>query len=457
VIILCLGLFARPTGCVGASAFELVFPEANTVVNVGTLVVAELSVDFPRDQVDGVSFEFSFDGFNWLKITGVAPDGVAEFAALWNAGFFPAGDYFLRAALTEENGQVTISNTVPVHLNEQPIAVAVASAIQNGLRVHFDASASQDKDGQIVNYEWDFGDGTTGEGSIVEHEYTRRGVYGISITIRDDLQGESTAHYVLAIARPGSIKFKEKENCGCRTMKIKDNGDVVGPLNFGPETRTGIPPAEQGKLGAYHGPTVVGQPDQLDMTKNEFAVKTRFEVIAGLHDLSKPQLCAEGQRTQRTRSGVAKRGAISSDPRYNSGTEDQGGGPDDPYNQNDDRNIVEVEQCPYGHATNWCDDEYHRGGGADGTGKDNEQPPHSDKRYENQKRILWIDSPGLTKLSKAEVMAIGVLRRAKFEATISGNLGRCKCSWEVLIEIDTNGRVLKNEVLNISDGCTAVS
>ncbi len=56
--------------------------------------------------------------------------------------------------------------------------------------VQFDASASYDPDGEIVEYLWDFGDGTTGEGEYVEHIYTSAGSnglkYSVTLTVIDD-------------------------------------------------------------------------------------------------------------------------------------------------------------------------------------------------------------------------------------------------------------------------------
>ncbi|MEM0314321.1 MAG: PKD domain-containing protein, partial [Candidatus Bathyarchaeia archaeon] len=50
----------------------------------------------------------------------------------------------------------------------------------------FDASASQDPDGVIVAYSWDFGDGTTGTGKIVTKAYTSAGTYTVTLTVTDD-------------------------------------------------------------------------------------------------------------------------------------------------------------------------------------------------------------------------------------------------------------------------------
>ncbi|RLF48449.1 MAG: hypothetical protein DRN19_06590 [Thermoplasmata archaeon] len=52
--------------------------------------------------------------------------------------------------------------------------------------ITFNASSSYDPDGQIVKYEWDFGDGTTVEGKVVTHHYTEPGEYTVSLTVSDD-------------------------------------------------------------------------------------------------------------------------------------------------------------------------------------------------------------------------------------------------------------------------------
>ena len=41
--------------------------------------------------------------------------------------------------------------------------------------IHFDASESNDPDGTIVAYSWDFGDGSTATGKTVNHAYSENG------------------------------------------------------------------------------------------------------------------------------------------------------------------------------------------------------------------------------------------------------------------------------------------
>ncbi len=52
--------------------------------------------------------------------------------------------------------------------------------------VYFDGSSSYDRDGDIVLYEWDFGDGSIGHGKKVYHRYCEVGIYNVTLTVIDN-------------------------------------------------------------------------------------------------------------------------------------------------------------------------------------------------------------------------------------------------------------------------------
>jgi PKD repeat protein len=50
----------------------------------------------------------------------------------------------------------------------------------------FNASTSYDRDGEIVSFEWDFGDGNIDSGMIVSYAYNASGTYDITLTTTDN-------------------------------------------------------------------------------------------------------------------------------------------------------------------------------------------------------------------------------------------------------------------------------
>jgi len=75
-------------------------------------------------------------------------------------------------------------NTAPVADAEIPEKGKVSQEIK------FDGSKSNDKDNNIVKYEWDFGDGNTKEGKTSTHTYQEKGVYTVTLKVTDS-KGES--------------------------------------------------------------------------------------------------------------------------------------------------------------------------------------------------------------------------------------------------------------------------
>ncbi len=55
-----------------------------------------------------------------------------------------------------------------------------------GEEVTFDATGSGDTDGEIVSYQWDFGDGSTFEGRTGAYAYSEPGDYTVTLTVTDD-------------------------------------------------------------------------------------------------------------------------------------------------------------------------------------------------------------------------------------------------------------------------------
>lgn len=70
------------------------------------------------------------------------------------------------------------------------------------LEVTLDASGSSDPDGNVIRYEWDFGDGSTGTGETTTYTYSDAGNYTIGLTITDNDGATSTTVQSIDVSSP---------------------------------------------------------------------------------------------------------------------------------------------------------------------------------------------------------------------------------------------------------------
>lgn len=72
--------------------------------------------------------------------------------------------------------------------NQPPVANFAYSPVNPGANkeIGFDASSSYDPDGEIVSYEWVFGDGFTASGVETTHSYNEARTYAVTLVVTDD-------------------------------------------------------------------------------------------------------------------------------------------------------------------------------------------------------------------------------------------------------------------------------
>ncbi|WP_051536818.1 PKD domain-containing protein [Shewanella marina] len=74
--------------------------------------------------------------------------------------------------------------------NIEPIADFSVSCEE--LTCKFDANISQDKDGTIVQYQWQLGDNITQDSVAFAHTYAGAGDYEVKLTVVDDISASNT-------------------------------------------------------------------------------------------------------------------------------------------------------------------------------------------------------------------------------------------------------------------------
>jgi len=104
-----------------------------------------------------------------------------------------------------------------LHRNEAPVASLASTYGGQGQTIKvnslafFDAGSSSDPDGDVLSFEWDFGDGTTGEGIRPNHFYESVGNFTVTLVVSDNGNLSSTAQtWIMVTIRTYSISFSEQ-------------------------------------------------------------------------------------------------------------------------------------------------------------------------------------------------------------------------------------------------------
>lgn len=123
------------------------------------------------------------------------------------------GTFVVNLTVTDSEG-LSNSLTQEVNVREYPEASFMYSPASPliGETVTFDASGSKPNGGEIISYSWDFGDGFTGSGVIVNHTYSGYGIYNVTLTVVDSegLSGTSTLSIRILIAPTANFTYSPK-------------------------------------------------------------------------------------------------------------------------------------------------------------------------------------------------------------------------------------------------------
>jgi PKD repeat protein len=218
-------------------------------------VAGEVWLSLPKEGL----FKTSDGGSNWTKINGIAnPEGVAfgkgtgstassvsvyvlaklhdELALMvsddegetW--GRCDDEDFNFSSGVSSIEGDRQVYGRVYLGLGDRgvfqfnrngtppavdlPLIAAFTADPTSGpkpLPVNFDASGSEDSDGGILSYAWDFGDGTTGSGVAPSHTYSENGLYTVILTVSSSNE-TSTAAKIIDVNSTPLISWASPED-----------------------------------------------------------------------------------------------------------------------------------------------------------------------------------------------------------------------------------------------------
>lgn len=168
------------------------FHTAERIVQVNAPPVAEAG---ERQRI-AVGEQITLDGNRSYDVDGDVVayewdlgDGSRQTGPVVQHAFEQPGTYDVALSVRDDAdvANSVASDTAQIVVNAPPVAEAgPGRSVAVGEITTFDASASTDQDGAIVDHRWDFGDGARGNGAQVAYAYPRSGTYRVTLTVRDD-------------------------------------------------------------------------------------------------------------------------------------------------------------------------------------------------------------------------------------------------------------------------------
>ncbi|WP_194977130.1 PKD domain-containing protein, partial [Aquiflexum lacus] len=178
--------------------FKNIRPEAVPTASAIAPVLVDATIPFELEL--GGNFDKAYPG-NILTFSATLQDG-SSLPTWMNisttgklSGTVPSdgnNEYLVIVIATDLNG-LTATETLQVQVNQLPEAVASANTTQGRipLSVEFRGEDSSD-DGEIVSYNWNFGDGGTSTEANPTYEFLNTGEFEVTLTVTDDRGLENT-------------------------------------------------------------------------------------------------------------------------------------------------------------------------------------------------------------------------------------------------------------------------
>lgn len=182
-----------------------------------------LTVNFDASESydpDGKIIKYEWDFGDKTSGTGINPSHI----------YTTRGIYSATLTVTDDENQKSSAST-EITVGTPPVAAFTADPTEGSspLKVSLDASASYDPDGQIKQYEWDFGDGTSGKGMLITHTYTKIADRTVTLTVTDNEGLTDWASKQIRITANPVARFTADQKRGEPPLKVKFDASKSKP------------------------------------------------------------------------------------------------------------------------------------------------------------------------------------------------------------------------------------
>lgn len=188
------------------------------------------NVDIPFDgsaslDPDGDALTYTWDFGDGATATGVSPVHA----------YLTAGEFTVTLTVNDGMTDAVVTSTVTI-INLAPVAAidSVPTGIRN-VPFWFSGSNSSDPESDPLTYTWDFGDGATGTGSAVSHEYSSVGPFTVTLIVSDGTDS-AAATKTITIENRAPVANAGGPYNGLRTAPIVFNGSASSDIDGDPLT-----------------------------------------------------------------------------------------------------------------------------------------------------------------------------------------------------------------------------
>ncbi len=158
--------------------------------------------------LEGYVVYWSTTSINSADFTGYEEcQAVGDITSFEITGLEPGQTYYLAVTAMDLAGQesdfsdeISYTTSPPIE-NQPPVALASTDVVagQVPLLVNLDASDSYDPDGNIISYNWTFGDGESSDEIYPGHTYVQPGIYTVQLTVTDSDEAIGTTELEIVV------------------------------------------------------------------------------------------------------------------------------------------------------------------------------------------------------------------------------------------------------------------
>ncbi|WP_258104231.1 PKD domain-containing protein [Marinoscillum sp. MHG1-6] len=196
-------LFTKSNG----NIYQVYIPDIEQNVKpIAAFTVNNSSGNAPHEiSLDGAeSYDFNGDDltYSWDFGDGTIKEGISVIHTYDKGGEFTV-------KLTVSDGTESDVATQVIAVNSVPFAAFEISGDSTKVpaAMTFDGGASMDADGDLLNYAWDYGDGSQSFGKVTTHTYQQEGTYDVRLIVYDRRGGDDRVVKQLTIGNVLSASF----------------------------------------------------------------------------------------------------------------------------------------------------------------------------------------------------------------------------------------------------------